>query len=58
VFRNPPESVAAAFAVHLGPSGLFRSGFEHVTFAVLGRAPGTPTLGAFTAALATSQTGI
>ncbi len=51
VFRNPPESVAAAFAEHLGPSGIFHSSFEHVVFAVLDRAPGAPTFGAFAAAL-------
>jgi uncharacterized protein (TIGR02452 family) len=50
VFRNPPESVAAAVAEHLGPSGIFRSSFEHVEFAVLDRAPGAPTFGAFAAA--------
>ena len=55
VFRNPPASVAAAFAEHLGPSGLFHSSFDHVIFAVLDRAPGTPTFAAFAAALATPQ---
>jgi hypothetical protein len=44
--------VAAAFAAQLGPSGAFGSRFEHVTFAVLDRAPGTPTFRAFAAALA------
>jgi uncharacterized protein (TIGR02452 family) len=47
VFRNPPGVVAAAFAEHLGPSGAFHSRFEHVIFAVLDRAPGTPTFRAF-----------
>jgi uncharacterized protein (TIGR02452 family) len=47
VFRNRPDAVAAAFAGHLGPSGAFHSRFEHVTFAVLDHAPGTPTLRAF-----------
>jgi uncharacterized protein (TIGR02452 family) len=51
VFRNSAESVAAAFAEHLGPSGIFHSRFEHVVFAVLDRAPGAPTFGAFAAAL-------
>jgi uncharacterized protein (TIGR02452 family) len=51
VFRNPPEPVAAAFAQHLGPSGMFHSRFEHVVFAVLDRAPGARTFGAFAAAL-------
>jgi len=51
VFRNPPESVAAAFAQHLGPSGIFHARFEHVVFAVLDRAPGAPTFGVFAAAL-------
>jgi uncharacterized protein (TIGR02452 family) len=51
VFRNPPAFVAAAFAAQLGPSGAFGSRFEHVTFAVLDRAPGTPTLRAFADAL-------
>jgi uncharacterized protein (TIGR02452 family) len=51
VFRNPPASVAAAFAAQLGPSGTFGSRFERVTFAVLDRAPGTPTFRAFAAAL-------
>jgi uncharacterized protein (TIGR02452 family) len=51
VFRNPPASVAAAFAEHLGPSGQFHSSFEHVISGVLDRAPGTPTF----AALATPQ---
>jgi uncharacterized protein (TIGR02452 family) len=55
VFRNPPASVAAAFAEHLGPSGLFHSSFERVIFAVLDRTPGTPTFAAFAAALATPQ---
>lgn len=54
VFRNPPGSVAAAFAEHLGPGGIFRSAFELVTFAVLDRAPGTPTFAAFAAALGTT----
>lgn len=49
VFRNPPDVVAAAFAHHLGPSGAFWSRFEHVTFAVADRVPGTPVLRAFTA---------
>jgi hypothetical protein len=43
--------VAAAFAGHLGPGGAFHARFEHVTFAVLDRAPGTPTVSAFAAAL-------
>jgi uncharacterized protein (TIGR02452 family) len=47
VFRNPPASVAAAFAEHLGPSGVFHSRFEHVVFAVLDHAPGAPTFAAF-----------
>ena len=51
VFRNPPASVAAAFAAQLGPSGAFGSRFERVTFAVLDRAPGAPTFRAFAAAL-------
>lgn len=51
VFRNSPAVVASAFADHLGPTGAFHSRFEQVTFAVLDRAPGTPTLAAFTAAL-------
>jgi len=55
VFRNPPASVAAAFAAQLGPSGPFGSRFEHVTFAVLDRAPGAPTFTAFRAALAAPQ---
>jgi uncharacterized protein (TIGR02452 family) len=49
VFRNSPEVVAEAFAEHLGPSGVFHSRFEHVSFAVLDRAPGTPTFAAFAA---------
>ncbi len=51
VFRNSPDTVAAAFAGHLGPGGAFHARFEHVTFAVLDRAPGTPTVSAFAAAL-------
>jgi hypothetical protein len=35
VFRNPPDTVAAAFAHHLGPSGAFFSKFELVTFAAM-----------------------
>jgi uncharacterized protein (TIGR02452 family) len=52
VFRNSPGMVAVAFARHLGPDGTFRAAFDHVTFAVLDRAPGAPTLGAFASALA------
>jgi uncharacterized protein (TIGR02452 family) len=51
VFRNPPAMVAAAFAQHLGPGGTFCAAFDHVTFAVQDRVPGTPTLGAFASAL-------
>jgi uncharacterized protein (TIGR02452 family) len=51
VFRNSPEAVAAAFAEHLGPSGAFHARFERVVFAVLDRAPGTPTFRAFTSGL-------
>jgi uncharacterized protein (TIGR02452 family) len=51
VFRNRPAVVAAAFAEHLGPGGAFHSRFEQVTFAVLDRAPGTPTFAAFAAVL-------
>jgi uncharacterized protein (TIGR02452 family) len=51
VFRNAPDAVAAVFARLLGPEGAFHGRFEQVTFAVLDRAPGTPTLSAFTAAL-------
>ncbi|GAA2873363.1 TIGR02452 family protein [Streptosporangium fragile] len=47
VFRNSPEQVAAVFAAHLGPGGAFHGSFERVVFAVLDRAPGTPTYGAF-----------
>jgi uncharacterized protein (TIGR02452 family) len=50
VFRNSPETVAAAFARHLGAGGAFCGRFDQVTFAVLDRAPGTPTLRSFAAA--------
>src|SRR5215831_6900224 len=51
VFRNPPDMVAAAFAGHLGPAGAFHARFDHVVFAVLDRASGTPTFTAFAGAL-------
>ncbi|GAT67893.1 TIGR02452 family protein [Planomonospora sphaerica] len=47
VFRNPPELVASVFAGHLGPGGAFHGTFDRVVFAVLDRAPGTPTHDAF-----------
>lgn len=52
VFRNSPDTVAAVFARHLRPGGAFHGRFEQVTFAVLDRAPGTPTFAAFARALA------
>ncbi|BCB75980.1 TIGR02452 family protein [Phytohabitans flavus] len=46
VFGNDPATVAAAFAVVLDRV----HAFDHVVFAVLDRAPGTPTYNAFVAA--------
>ncbi|WP_394613341.1 TIGR02452 family protein [Lentzea sp. JNUCC 0626] len=48
VFGNEPEAVARIFALALRDNRYF----EHVVFAVLDRAKGTPTFAAFEAALA------
>ncbi|MFC8760522.1 TIGR02452 family protein [Streptomyces sp. NPDC057193] len=47
VFQNDPEQVAGAFRALLTGDGRFAGHFEEVVFAVLDRAPGTPTLAAF-----------
>jgi uncharacterized protein (TIGR02452 family) len=57
VFRNPPDTVAAAFAHHLGPSGAFFSKFELVTFAVADRTPASPVLRASTDAFGSRDAG-
>ena len=49
VFRNDPAVVASAFAAQLARAGGW---FDHVTFAVLDRQPGTPTFAAFARGLA------
>ncbi|MFE6711885.1 TIGR02452 family protein [Streptomyces sp. NPDC057695] len=48
VFQNDPRQVAGAFATPLTGDGRFAGHFEEIVFAVLDRAPGTPTLTAFT----------
>lgn len=47
VFRNDPVQVAAAFRGSLTRDGRFAGVFDHITFAVLDRAPGQPNLAAF-----------
>ncbi|MFD7572669.1 TIGR02452 family protein [Streptomyces sp. NPDC059810] len=48
VFQNDPEQVAGAFKALLTGDGRFAGHFEEIVFAVLDRAPGAPTLAAFT----------
>lgn len=47
VFKNDPADVARWFHVHLCGTGTFTRAFDVVTFAVLDRTPGEPTLRAF-----------
>ncbi|MYS10617.1 TIGR02452 family protein [Streptomyces sp. SID6041] len=48
VFQNDPRQVAGAFAALLTGDGRFAGHFEEIVFALLDRAPGTPTPTAFT----------
>lgn len=56
VFRNDPRQVAAAFRGHLTDGGRFAGVFARIVFAVLDRAPGQPTLAAFTSAFQSTDT--
>ncbi|MGW4705777.1 TIGR02452 family protein [Streptomyces sp. NPDC004285] len=47
VFRNDPAEVARTFRTLLTGEGRFAGHFEEITFAILDRATGTPTLAAF-----------
>ncbi|MFK0211638.1 MULTISPECIES: TIGR02452 family protein [unclassified Streptomyces] len=47
VFRNDPGEVARTFRTHLTGAGRFAGHFEEITFAILDRATGAPTLAAF-----------
>jgi uncharacterized protein (TIGR02452 family) len=52
VFRNPPHTVAGAFAALLGKSGPYHNAFEQVRFAIWDRSPGQAVASAFQAAFA------
>ncbi|QES09874.1 TIGR02452 family protein [Streptomyces venezuelae] len=54
VFQNDPEQVAGTFTALLTGDGRFAAHFEEIVFAVLDRAPGAPTLAAFTRVVATT----
>ncbi|MFF4172422.1 TIGR02452 family protein [Streptomyces sp. NPDC001744] len=51
VFRNDPVEVAGAFKALLTGDGRFAGHFEEIVFGVLDRAPGAPTLAAFSRVL-------